>query len=68
MTQECRHSKDPADCYKCTAVARELLAKADLTTDEREKVGKLLAKMKHKESLDDESRTLLDELAARYLE
>ncbi len=68
MAQKCRHARDHEDCVRCMSMARELLSRADLAEDERARIGKLLGRMKNKESLDDEDRIFLDDLIVRYLE
>ena len=67
MTEKCPRIVDPSQCFRCRSLAQELLAKGDLSEDEREKVKKVLQNLRDQNAIEEESRQFLNDLAVRYL-
>jgi predicted Fe-S protein YdhL (DUF1289 family) len=68
MAERCSRITDPSQCFRCRALAQELLTKAEMTAEERKRVIALLHELRDDKPIDDESRNFLNELAVRYLE
>lgn len=68
MSEKCPRITDPSQCHRCLGLAQELLARGELTEEERTKVKEILHLLREKSAIEEESRIFLNDLAVRYLD